>query len=464
MPRTERQIWLRHKESCKHHGKPNVRSFKGCDCPVYARVTILNPDTDEVLFRWPDSSLHKLGIRNYEDAERLVDKWFRDYLSGSRVPQAEEERLNKTVREAVDSFLERLAARLKPKLKPWHGVDPTKHLTYKKYKVLLNKLVGWTSDHDATLLRQIDTDMLFRFQESWTGRRVKNPKTGEWFLAPKSDTGKDREQGLMRKFFQWCRKNKMLVEDPCENLERINPDESEPKPFTPQEEERMLGKISAVFPQKHEQVYAFVQLQKHSGARISAVATAELDQMEDEGIWLRERKTERNGPPNYVWCLLPPNVITILHNLKPKSPKYFFWSGGGTLKTLVTDWTDTLLKLYRAAGIAEKRSHEWRDTIGSDLQDAGADLEHIQAALTHKRKATTEKSYVGKNKRRYAEVDEYKRKMWGMAQSNTSPATTPGQSSNSLESLKEIERMFKDGSLTKREFAVWKKRIMQQQT
>src|SRR5262245_44416756 len=90
MPRTERQVWQRHLRSCKHYGKPNARSLGGCDCPIYARVTILNPDTDELLFRWPDSSLHKLGIRKIEEAERLVDKWFRDYLSGSRIPQPEE--------------------------------------------------------------------------------------------------------------------------------------------------------------------------------------------------------------------------------------------------------------------------------------------------------------------------------------------------------------------------------------
>ena len=118
IPRTERQIWPRHKESCKHYGKANAWSLTGCGCPVYDRVTILNPGTDEVIFRWQDSSLHKLGIRNIEDAERLVDKWFRDYLSGSRKPQAEEERLNKSVQEAVDVFLERLAAKLKPKLRP----------------------------------------------------------------------------------------------------------------------------------------------------------------------------------------------------------------------------------------------------------------------------------------------------------------------------------------------------------
>ena len=102
-------------------------------------MTILNPDTDEVLFRWPDSSLSKI-------AERLVDKWFRDYLSGSRTPQPQELRLNRSVREVVEEFLERLAAKLRPKklrpkLKPWHHGDPTKHLTHRKYNVLLKKLV-----------------------------------------------------------------------------------------------------------------------------------------------------------------------------------------------------------------------------------------------------------------------------------------------------------------------------------
>jgi len=149
----------------------------------------------------------------------------------------------------------------------------------------------------APLLRQITTELLFDFQESWKGRKIKDAEGKTWTTTPKSDIGKDRDQGLMRKFFQWCRKNKYISEDPCENLERIGCGDSIPKPFTPDEEQRIIDAIEKVFPKKHEYVHALILLQKYSGGRISAVATAEVGQLEDDGIWLRERKGERDGPP-----------------------------------------------------------------------------------------------------------------------------------------------------------------------
>jgi site-specific recombinase XerD len=241
-----------------------------------------------------------LGIRKTEDAEQLVDTWFSTYLSGNRTPQPEEERLSKTVQHVVNAFIDRLVAKLRPKLRQWHRGNPTNHDTYKKYTVLLNKLIAFADKQQLPRIRQLDTDLVFQFQESWQGRRIKNPRTGEFHLNPKSDTAKDREQGLMRKFFAWCLKNKYITEDPCNNLDRITPNESPAKPFSPEEEHRLFGLIADVFPQKHQYVRAFVKLQKFSGCRISAVATAETSQLEDGGIWLRERKTEAHGAPNYV--------------------------------------------------------------------------------------------------------------------------------------------------------------------
>ncbi len=459
MPRTERQIYLRHLKTCKSHGKKNPRTFKGCDCPIYARVTILDPDTDEVLFHWKEGSLRKLGIRKFEDADKLVDKWFFQYLSGNRQPQAEEDRLNKTVAEAVDGYLERLAVRLKPKLRPEHRDDPRNHNTYKKYKTLLGKLVTFVGKRELPLCKQMNGDLMFAFQESWKGRELRNPKTGDKVQQPKSDFGKDRDQILLRQFTARCLKDGLILTDPCDNLDSITPNESEARPFTADEVRRLFDSIPEVFPKSADRIRTFLALQRYSGARISAVATAEIDKLDDNGIWLRERKNEKGGPPNYVWCLLPPLVVSMLRNLKSSSTEYWFWTGKSTLKTVVTHWTDEMLKLYRTVGVEGKRGHEWRDTLGADLQGAGAELEHIQAALNHKRKATTEKSYLGWNKRRFSELDEYKRKMWGMT-SNEEDVKGSINKEHIVERLRELERMLKEGTLSKKEFQSLKRHIM----
>ncbi len=40
-----------------------------------------------------------------ENAEQLLDKWSREYLSGTRIPQAEEVRLNSSVPDAMSCCL-----------------------------------------------------------------------------------------------------------------------------------------------------------------------------------------------------------------------------------------------------------------------------------------------------------------------------------------------------------------------
>jgi hypothetical protein len=61
--------------------------------------------------------------------------------------------------------------------------------------------VDYANDTHIPLLKQIERNLLFRFQESSQGRRVKNP-AGEFYVNPKSDIGKDREQGFEAEVFR----------------------------------------------------------------------------------------------------------------------------------------------------------------------------------------------------------------------------------------------------------------------
>jgi integrase len=417
MARNERQIWPRHKAGCEFIDPKDSRKWiKGCVCPIYARVQVVHPDTGDVLFRY-NASLYKLGIRNMENAGKLVDKWVHDYRAGKHLPQAQDAKLNMMVDEVRKIYLERKAPTLK--LKPWHRDDPTRHGSYKKYNVLLLKMVAYGTEHKVPLIKQWDTDTVYAFQKTWEGlgRRVKNLKTGEFTRRPKSKTATNREQGLMKKFFKWCKKHGYITVNPCDNVDPVSAPDLPANPYTPAQRERIFSLIPEVFPNLEQQVriHAFAQLLEKSGCRISAVATAATAQLEDDGIWLREHKGEKTSKPNMVWRLLPPDVVAELRNLTPTCKDYFFWTGNSTLKTLVTDWSGKMLKLYRAAGIPEgQRNHEWRDTMGESLQEVGADVGHIQLAYDHDKQLTTEKHYLGKNKRKFAELDDYKRKIWGM--------------------------------------------------
>ena len=64
-----------------------------------------------------------------------------------------------------------------------------------------------------------------------------------------------------------------------------------------------------------------------------------------------------------VYTRLLPIALEALRSIKPKSAEYFFWSGRG-LDSGKADWSEKMLKLYRAAGIT-RRNHAWRDTATS---------------------------------------------------------------------------------------------------
>jgi integrase len=72
-----------------------------------------------------------------------------------------------------------------------------------------------------------------------------------------------------------------------------------------------------------------------------------------------------------------------------------------------------MLKLFKAAGIEDKRSHSWRDTLATEIleHDEGR-LEDAQIALGHKSRKTTEKYYTAITKKRAERVTALKQMLW----------------------------------------------------
>jgi hypothetical protein len=149
-------------------------------------------------------------------------------LNGRETPN-EANRQLKTVKEVCDYFLSELRTNMEGKLKCWHlGIEKkekTDHPTVKKYKVLLNKLVVWSTENKFTLLREIDD--LLPFVQSWTGRKLPNGK-----VPDKSVLCRSKEQELLKQVFRrWVELGFIAEKDnPALRLKPIKVGDPDPHP------------------------------------------------------------------------------------------------------------------------------------------------------------------------------------------------------------------------------------------
>jgi hypothetical protein len=81
------------------------------------------------------------------------------------------------------------------------------------------------------------------------------------------------------------------------------------------------------------------------------------------------------------------------------------------LDTAKADWSEKMLKLYRAAGI-EQRSHAFRDTLTTAVLGAGGNLETAAALLGHRDIKVTQKHYEHWDTERQRLLEEALERAW----------------------------------------------------
>jgi integrase/recombinase XerD len=209
-------------------------------------------------------------------------------------------------------------------------------------------------------------------------------------------------------FFRRARELRWIAENPAEVLLAIKTPRTEVKKKTPEEKRQLIEAIPKVFPKIANVVTAFVQIQRYSALRLVDVVTLRRDSLMHDGLMISAQ--EKNEQP--VFVPLPPFVIQLIKNITPKSENYFFWTGTSTIKTAVNDWSEKMRKLYEAAGIEGKRTHEWRDTLAIEVLEGGGSLEDVQLLLGHTSRKTTEKYYVAITKKRMEKAIEARRRTW----------------------------------------------------
>lgn len=156
-----------------------------------------------------------------------------------------------------------------------------------------------------------------------------------------------------------------------------------------------------------DRIRALTELMRWTGLRIRDAVTLEKNRLQydpQSNLWSVIVYQKKTGDP--VYCPIQPHVAEMLINV-PASQKgnsnetYFFWTGAGKPKTIVSNWQRSYTKLFELAALKEsdgapKRSfpHMLRDSFAVEALLSGMRLEEVSTILGHSSVKVTEKHYM----------------------------------------------------------------------
>ena len=136
-----------------------------------------------------------------------------------------------------------------------------------------------------------------------------------------------------------------------------------------------------------------------SGLRIRDAVTLERTRLHGDSLLLYQAKT---GTPVYV--PLPSHLVEALRNVPagPKpNPRYFFWSGNGSPKSVVANWQRSYRRLFTRAnnnrpdGSARRcHPHMFRDTFAVEMLLAGVPIDQVSDAARPRQRKDHQKTLL----------------------------------------------------------------------
>ena len=187
---------------------------------------------------------------------------------------------------------------------------------------------------------------------------------------------------------------KLIAEDPSENLKMPKQWERLPKAFSIEDIKKLLSHEPATMSRRlFIRDSAMLELLYSSGLRVSEVVSIKINDLNFEGGFLRvmgKGSKERVVPMNrravekikrYTRDLRP-------DLLKNKQSPYLFLTGRGTPMTRQRFW-QALKKFGIAAGV-KLSPHSVRHSFATHLLEGGADLRSVQKMLGHADISTTQ--------------------------------------------------------------------------
>ncbi len=278
----------------------------------------------------------------------------------------------------------------------------------RKSEALLDRGFGpWCKGRKLHLLKQIGPAELREFRNSWNNSAATTLRKHE----------------RVRSFFAFCVSNNWLIKNPMEALKKPVVHRGKPTDYFTREEFSKI--LEATYKYEYgggndcrfrkDRLRALVLLMRWSGLSIKDAVTLERNRLDTKGsLLLRRAKT---GVPVYV--PLPPDVHRSLRALPSDNPRYFFWSGNGSMKSVIKSYQRSFWKLFKLAAIKHaddtpKRchAHMFRDTFAVELLLAGVPIDQVSILLAHSSVKITEKHYAPWVKARQEQMEANVQRAW----------------------------------------------------
>lgn len=365
-------LFRRHVSSCPHQS----RRYRRCSCPIHVEGSL----NGEIVRR-------SLDLTSWEAATLKIRAWEATGKVGG------DEAKVVTVRDAVALYLKDAAAR---------GLALG---TVKLHRQLLEgNLLPWCDREGYRYLKELTLERMIDYRASWT-------------YAPLTALKKFER---LRSFFLFSERAKWLTDNPVAAMKAPKADGPPTLPFSPQEVKqifeacanfRIRGSYGRDNPTR---VTAFVAVLRYGGLRISDAAGLEQCRVTPDGKLFLHQQHKTKVP---VYVPLPPFAVEALreHARRSINPRYFFWTGVGTLESAACSWKRTLYRIFGLAHVEGGHAHRFRDTFAVDLLLHDVPLENVSELLGHRSIKVTEKSYAPWVKARQDRLEQLVRRTWRYA-------------------------------------------------
>lgn len=332
--------YRRHLKTCEHQRKG--QNYTLCSCPIWADGTLGGK-------RWRRS----LGTDDWDQAIRKI----RTLTLTAPADQPK----GKTIQQLAAEYLAECSTR------------NVRESTIASYRRTLTTFPNIP-------LAQISADTV----SEWRMLRDVAPSTQR------------KELEHLRFFFEWCRKRKLLSENPMESIAPPRVDQTPTMPYTQEQVDAMLAacdQISSDDPNEtpyiRRRARAFLLLLLYSGLRRSDAAVLKRSSLStDNYLFLRMEKTRLP-----LKVQLPAEVARELRALPATNPDYFFWTGKSKPATVAGNLWRTIKRIGKIANV-DATTHRFRDTFACRLLENGSDIRTVQKLLGHSSVRTTEKHYA----------------------------------------------------------------------